>query len=541
MKELTAAIQEHEPDNADVRDEHLDKNERVRADANKVVGDVEKKIKKIQKEFTTMETKVSKALSKRKSQESSLQTMQQKLESLEAAQQDAMEEEDYELADTLDQQMAQTRESIEQTRAELEGTPQKLLQLEARKDELNRKEIALREDATRELQDLLDVHQEALQRFVDEASEWEKEQGAQLKSEQERMDLSKGQLADDEAWVQRESDKVEQLIVSQTGDDQLELDKLVEDQENVQSEIEHLRQQLNLKELEVKKISKRMNAVSKNIDLTRSKYRDQLERVEQKQHIIEEFRIKIDTDTAAFEESASKLALYTERKGAEAKQYQGACDDITGDLEAMHKRTKLLIARQEHSQDEKKRKERLAALEASNNEGTAQYRIACEKAEEALDVANQAVVRLSVECQQFKQQIVRFEARLPELEGEKKIAVSERNFKEAARVSSEIKEILAKKEEAVAKLAESEVAAPATEKALQSANEEVDGKRQALMKAGERGNKQYFHMLTEICAELRKDCKCKDTSSEIKELIEAEIEQYMQEASQLQQKYGFVR
>ena len=114
-------------------------------------------------------------------------------------------------------------------------------------------------------------HTQALDEFLDEAGEFQQEQKAQLEREHERMELTKGQLDDDMAWVQRESDKVEALIKSQTGGDQEELAKLVEEKSTVQTEIEQLRAQLNLKELEVKKLSKRMGMVEKNIDLTRSK------------------------------------------------------------------------------------------------------------------------------------------------------------------------------------------------------------------------------------------------------------------------------
>ena len=65
--------------------------------------------------------------------------------------------------------------------------------------------------------------------------------------------------------------------------------------------------------------------------------KDQLDRVEQKKQLIEEFRAKIETDTESYEESAAKLALYTERKEAEAGEYRGACQHIEGDLAAMTK------------------------------------------------------------------------------------------------------------------------------------------------------------------------------------------------------------
>ena len=70
--------------------------------------------------------------------------------------------------------------------------------------------------------------------------------------------MTKEQMADDLAWVQRESDKVEEFIKGQTAEDQAEKEALLEQKDQVRNEIEELRKQLTLKELEEKRISKRM-------------------------------------------------------------------------------------------------------------------------------------------------------------------------------------------------------------------------------------------------------------------------------------------
>ena len=73
--------------------------------------------------------------------------------------------------------------------------------------------------------------------------------------------------------------------------------------------------------------------VEKNIDLTRSKYRDQLERVESKRKQAEEYQIKVDTDQAAYDELERKLHIYSERKESEAGHYHAATESITTELQ----------------------------------------------------------------------------------------------------------------------------------------------------------------------------------------------------------------
>ena len=73
--------------------------------------------------------------------------------------------------------------------------------------------------------------------------------------------MSKGTLEEEITWVQRESEKVEALIKSQTEGDQAELSELNDERHTVQQEIEELRTQLNLKELQVKKIAMRSASV----------------------------------------------------------------------------------------------------------------------------------------------------------------------------------------------------------------------------------------------------------------------------------------
>lgn len=86
----------------------------------------------------------------------------------------------------------------------------------------------------------------------------EREQELDLDSELARINMTKEQMADDLAWVQRESDKVEEFIKGQTAEDQAEKEALLEQKDQVRNEIEELRKQLTLKELEEKRISKRM-------------------------------------------------------------------------------------------------------------------------------------------------------------------------------------------------------------------------------------------------------------------------------------------
>ena len=92
-----------------------------------------------------------------------------------------------------------------------------------------------------------------------------------------------------------------------------------------------------------------------------------------------------------------------------------------------------------------------------------------------------------MEIQQLKQQIARHEARLPELDGEKKIAVSSKNFKEAARVSAEMKEITAQLEAASAGLAAAEAALGPANEGLSAAQAVLEEKHTALVMADTQG------------------------------------------------------
>ena len=74
--------------------------------------------------------------------------------------------------------------------------------------------------------------------------------------------------------------------------------------------------------------------------------------------------------------------------------------------------------------------------------------------------------------------LCRYEARLPELEGEKKIAVAAKNFKEASKVAAEMKNITAQKEAAVESQKQSEAGlGPANEelKEAQARSEGIKG------------------------------------------------------------------
>ena len=231
----------------------------------------------------------------------------------------------------------------------------------------------------------------------------------------------------------------------------------------MRTEIEELRKQLTLKELAEKRTSKRMQvephagcccsfdtavglqAVEKNIDHCRSRFKEQLDSIEKKQKICQEFESKVAKDMEVQETATTKLNIFRERTESERACYQ-ALDTMAGQIEATIKRRRQLVARRAQQKEEQRRRDQMQQQQVESLRDVEELTAKLHQKQQLVDAAKQGIVELEVQEDVLNQSLNNIEEKLPKLEGEKKVAVSSKNFKAAAAVANNMKELVAKRE-----------------------------------------------------------------------------------------------
>ena len=159
MAELQEAIEEQEPSSSQARDDHVSRSKKVTDKAAKLSSKADKAARKMQKEVQKVETALTDASSRRESLKLQLGQMAAQQQEMGLAQEKAGEDEDFELADTLQTQLDECYQNEVSRKAELDLVPHQIAQLEAQKDQLLEQEVDLRNKTERELEELRSAHQ----------------------------------------------------------------------------------------------------------------------------------------------------------------------------------------------------------------------------------------------------------------------------------------------------------------------------------------------------------------------------------------------
>ena len=146
------------------------------------------------------------------------------------------------------------------------------------------------------------------------------------------------------------------------------------------------------------------------------------------------------------EAATAKLNIFRERTESERACYQGALDTVAGQIEATVKRRRQLVARRAQQKEEQRRRDQMQQQQVESLRDVEELTAKLHQQQQLVDAAKQGIVELEVQEDVLNQSLNNIEEKLPKLEGEKKVAVSSKNFKAAAAVANNMKELVAKRE-----------------------------------------------------------------------------------------------
>jgi hypothetical protein len=256
----------------------------------------------------------------------------------------------------------------------------------------------------------------------------------------ESLDLEKKRLADDEKIV---ADK----IYDMTRDDQEQVSRLQSVQSVVIQEIAELESQLRAKLSEKAKLERDIQELNSRFDVVKQDFAPQYAALHARResHLVS-FQ-QLDAIRAEVHGKEVELAQQT----AVCNAAKATLASVSSTLSKTVSAAAELLAAQRSFVDSYTEEQREKAKEAEQEDierremQSVELRI--QQSSSSLEKVSSGLLSLQAEVQGIVSEVLRIDIRLPELESQKKAAVTAKKFKEAGLFSSESKDLLTRKEE----------------------------------------------------------------------------------------------
>ncbi|CAM6016115.1 unnamed protein product [Sphagnum balticum] len=373
---------------------------------------------------------------------------------LEAQLEVACETEDFEKADDLSGKILESEKTQEEavrvfTVAEVECD-----QIAAEMQEVLDLEIEIEEQGAQLLQALTKEAEEAMERVKLEAQGTATQGFNKLDAEEKTVQLerlkvsSELQLADEalrdlnNAVTESTKTKAEQKLL------------LMKKRELLDLELQELLAKVRAKELEISEADEHISEVDKEISM--------LEAATDQQHVATNTKVEglrmalmeLDTKSSSLTEQRDGLKAVLSDMEAEMLNLERLAKIAMADGLAMHEAMETKKGAAALISQSREKMMHLAAKEKQATEEVHALRQEALVARASLQEVVGVKVKLQQEMATAKQRILFVEKRGPELEAEKKLAASARNFKEAGRLAAEAKALMAEKEDLTGNIAQ---------------------------------------------------------------------------------------
>lgn len=351
---------------------------------------------------------------------------------VEAQQHHAVEVEDFEKADALNGTINSVKHLISLTKSDIRKVDSELAAFVKGKEKAFANQLKSTRGTLRELEKFRDDQETERSNLQMEFKKYESDESEQLQFEAERIDTEMHHVTVNLEHVAAEKLEIEQTIDEQCSSEFALQAKLKEEKEVVEEEVRELERQLKLKLDRVHEIQSAIDVAQRDIDVVRGRYSRQLKRIADREQGILKTKVEVESDG---EQLVQQRDEFKER----ITRYESNISTIGKRITAVRKemRAAALLASvlevQETRRDQSIVRKRQHAAELST-------------LNDAVAVAEQSFTMLRNQHDEqekslsiHRNAIASAEAMIPRLEQEKKTAAAQRNFKEAARISKDIK------------------------------------------------------------------------------------------------------
>ncbi|TDH66017.1 hypothetical protein CCR75_007523 [Bremia lactucae] len=354
------------------------------------------------------------------------------LRDVEAQQHHACEVEDFEKADALNATINSVRHCISLTESDVRKVESELVAFLKAKEKAFANQLKSTRGTLRELESFCEDQESERTIARNEYKLYHLNQTQQLQFEAERIETEMHHVSVSLENVIAEKSEIEATIEGQCSTEFAIQVRLSDEKKAVEEEVRELERKLKDKRKRVEAIQSSIDSAQRDINTVRKRYSRQLKRIAEREEGIKKTKAEVESDgkhlaqqRVDFEKQIQQytdtVAVIGKRIGA-VKEEMRAATLLANVLEVQETRREQAILR---------KKQQTAELSSLND--------AAAIAEQSFTMLRKQHEELEKSSAIHRNAIASAEAMIPRLEQEKKGAAAQRNFKEAARISKDIK------------------------------------------------------------------------------------------------------
>ncbi|KAL8150790.1 hypothetical protein V2J09_020598 [Rumex salicifolius] len=411
-----------------------------------VKAEISGKLRHAQEMITSISSARKDSKRRRRKAAEEFELASQRYRNLEKQLEDACEAEDFEMADTLSEKLASTDQEKQHLLNILREAEADSDSIDSKMQEVLEFQIASEEECISLLQQFSQDCASNANSLIENAELKSSKEIDEWFASMESFEAKKMELEITSDIINNACSTLNNSIEMSVENDRREKDLLHEKKAVLMDELESLLALVRAKEAEIAETDSKVEAVDKRIaevisgfgvtrsgvDLKFENLQSDLSEMERQSEALSMRKKEIDDFLSCEKDRGESLRNLAKMSGDEAKEYQENLE--------LRKSLMLSVAK---SREEKVR---LASTEEKILADIQSLRQEISAARASLQDLSSRKSNIQQDLASKKQQIFFIDKRIPELEAEKKVAASARNFKEAARIATEAKTLITEKE-----------------------------------------------------------------------------------------------
>ncbi|RQM28452.1 hypothetical protein B5M09_007662 [Aphanomyces astaci] len=356
------------------------------------------------------------------------------LHEVEASQVQAAEDEDFERADALNATIEKLRHCLMLSQSDLRKCEQDSVGVTKQTEKLVLQHVRSAKGTWNNLSKLDDERTAALATLKAQAKAFKTTERRRFAFEKQRVATELHHVTVNMDHLDSEKAEIEAAIASQCTDEYAAREHLVTEQAAVAADIAALEAKLAACRAHMAELDAGLAKADEGIQLVRQKFSRQLKRLVEREKSILKTRKEVEADEAA---------MHRAQEGFEAAKadFAGQLAALAGQAASVRRdlRVAAIVVRvaEEQNSTRQAKEDRVKRMESQ----LASLRDQVQEAEKQWALVKHQHADLSAKLTGFRTLIMTAGTTLPLLEADKKQAAADRNFKEAARLSKDIKQL----------------------------------------------------------------------------------------------------
>jgi hypothetical protein len=407
-------------------------------------------ILKSEENFKELIFKIHQLKSKLLSKEKELSSLYKELEFLAQQEEEAINNNNFDEAQHIEETISENKEKIVKINSAISHLKSEMITYREQELLIIRNKWKILEETCNSFTKLKSQEEYQLETFTNTDINKHKNENIKIKKLKEKLDFLKNNLDSDKSYIDEEEEKITKVIKSQSSGVFEELEELNKNKDNVLDEIDKLKKLLDEKYSELDSVNKLIESKEIEIDAIKSNFNHEFNKLNYKKKNYEE-SLKDYQDQETLYENMKKNYQNDEIKFEEkTKNMKKNILDLENELKDYKSKFHILF-------DDLSKKEFLLKNENEILSKIHLIEMKYEKTNQQKEKDMVEIQKLELMNKKLEAEVLGWNMKIPSLEEEKKGFVVMKNFKEAGRVSNELKNILENKNKNLEKIEENKV------------------------------------------------------------------------------------